>query len=119
VVSAASTARRFFRCAFRAMSAGDECNSQRWGGGRASCRLGWMVLGKVYAITIELFPIANLFCRGRRLRLDISSSNFTHFDGNPNSGERKAGGSSRASPATASSPRPPDPRTSCCRFIPS
>ena len=28
---------------------------------------------------------------------------------------RKASGSSRASPATASSPRPPDPRTSCCR----
>ncbi len=28
---------------------------------------------------------------------------------------RKARGSSRASPATASSPRPPDPRTSCCR----
>ena len=46
-----------------------------------------MVLGEVYAITIELFPIANLFCRGHRLRLDISSSNFPHFDVNPNSGE--------------------------------
>jgi putative CocE/NonD family hydrolase len=57
------------------------------GGGRASCRLGWMVLGEVYAITIELFPIANLFCRGQRPRLDISSSNFPHFDVNPNSGE--------------------------------
>jgi X-Pro dipeptidyl-peptidase C-terminal non-catalytic domain len=49
--------------------------------------LGWMVLGEVYAITIELFPIANLFCRGHRPRLDISSSNFPHFDVNPNSGE--------------------------------
>jgi predicted acyl esterase len=46
-----------------------------------------MGLGEVYAITIELFPIANLFCRGHRPRLDISSSNFPHFDVNPNSGE--------------------------------
>ncbi|HWZ68011.1 MAG TPA: CocE/NonD family hydrolase, partial [Stellaceae bacterium] len=46
-----------------------------------------MVPGEVYGITIELFPIANLFCRGHRLRLDISSSNFPHFDVNPNSGE--------------------------------
>ena len=57
------------------------------GGSRASCGLGWMVLDEVYAITIELFPIANLFCRGHRPRLDISSSNFPHFDVNPNSGE--------------------------------
>ena len=46
-----------------------------------------MVPGEVYPISIELFPIANLFCRGHRLRLDISSSNFPHFDVNPNSGE--------------------------------
>ena len=46
-----------------------------------------MAPGEVYAITIELFPVANLFCRGHRLRLDISSSNFPHFDVNPNSGE--------------------------------
>jgi uncharacterized protein len=46
-----------------------------------------MAPGEVYAITIELFPTANLFCRGHRLRLDISSSNFPHFDVNPNSGE--------------------------------
>jgi uncharacterized protein len=43
--------------------------------------------GEVYPITIELFPVANLFCRGHQLRLDISSSNFPHFDVNPNSGE--------------------------------
>jgi uncharacterized protein len=46
-----------------------------------------MMSGEVYAITIELFPVANLFCRGHKLRLDISSSNFPHFDVNPNSGE--------------------------------
>jgi putative CocE/NonD family hydrolase len=43
--------------------------------------------GEVCAITIELFPTANLFVRGHRVRLDISSSNFPHFDINPNSGE--------------------------------
>jgi putative CocE/NonD family hydrolase len=59
---------------------------------RARYRDSWeepslMVPGEVYAITIELFPTANLFARGHRLRLDISSSNFPHFDINPNSGE--------------------------------
>lgn len=46
-----------------------------------------MMPGQVYAVTIELFPVANLFVAGHRLRLDISSSNFPHFDVNPNSGE--------------------------------
>jgi uncharacterized protein len=46
-----------------------------------------LVPGEVYAITIELFPVANLFVRGHRLRLDLASSNFPHFDVNPNSGE--------------------------------
>jgi hypothetical protein len=39
-------------------------------------------------VAIELFAIASLFYRGHRLRLDISS-NFPHFDVNPNSGEPK------------------------------
>jgi putative CocE/NonD family hydrolase len=46
-----------------------------------------MTPGEVYAITVELFPVANLFRPGPRLRLDITSSNFPHFDVNPNSGE--------------------------------
>ena len=46
-----------------------------------------LVPGQVYAIAIELFPTANLFTRGHRVRLDIASSNFPHFDINPNSGE--------------------------------
>jgi uncharacterized protein len=59
---------------------------------RARYRDSWeepslMMPGEVYAITIELFPTANLFARGHRLRLGISSSNFPHFDINPNSGE--------------------------------
>ena len=46
-----------------------------------------MMPGEVYAITIELLPTGNLFASGHRLRIDISSSNFPHFDVNPNSGE--------------------------------
>lgn len=46
-----------------------------------------MVPGKVYRITIEAFPTSNLFKAGHRIRLDISSSNFPHFDINPNTGE--------------------------------
>jgi hypothetical protein len=43
--------------------------------------------GKTYAITVEAFPTANRFEAGHRIRLDISSSNFPHFDVNPNTGE--------------------------------
>jgi putative CocE/NonD family hydrolase len=43
--------------------------------------------GHKVAITIEPFATCNLFKQGHRLRLDIASSNFPHFDVNPNSGE--------------------------------
>jgi putative CocE/NonD family hydrolase len=43
--------------------------------------------GEVYEITVEPFPTSNLFRAGHRIRLDISSSNFPHFDINPNTGE--------------------------------
>jgi uncharacterized protein len=43
--------------------------------------------GTIYKITVEAFPTANLFAKGHRIRLDIASSNFPHFDVNPNSGE--------------------------------
>ena len=46
-----------------------------------------MTPGEVYRLTIELYPTANLFCRGHRIRLDISSSNFPRLDVNPNTGE--------------------------------
>jgi uncharacterized protein len=46
-----------------------------------------MAPGEVYAVTVELFPTANFFRRGHRLRLDLAGSNFPHFDVNPNSGE--------------------------------
>jgi predicted acyl esterase len=36
---------------------------------------------------VAMFPCANRFKRGHRLRLDLAGSNFPHFDVNPNSGE--------------------------------
>jgi putative CocE/NonD family hydrolase len=45
-----------------------------------------MTPGTVYPIRIEAFPTSNLFKRGHRIRLDISSSNFPRFDVNPNTG---------------------------------
>jgi putative CocE/NonD family hydrolase len=43
--------------------------------------------GEVYELTIEPFPTANLFKKGHRIRVDVSSSNFPRFDVNPNTGE--------------------------------
>lgn len=43
--------------------------------------------GEVVEILIEPMPTSNLFKKGHRIRLDISSSNFPHFDVNPNTGE--------------------------------
>jgi putative CocE/NonD family hydrolase len=49
-----------------------------------------MTPGTVYKIRVTAFPTSNLFARGHRIRLDISSSNFPHFDVNPNTGEPEA-----------------------------
>ena len=43
--------------------------------------------GEVFKITIAPFATANLFKKGHRIRLDISSSNFPKYDVNPNTGE--------------------------------
>ena len=43
--------------------------------------------GQVYPIKIDAFPTSNLFQAGHRIRVDISSSNFPHFDLNFNTGE--------------------------------
>ena len=43
--------------------------------------------GEMTRVTITLFPTANLFQPGHRIRLDVSSSNFPKFDVNPNTGE--------------------------------
>jgi predicted acyl esterase len=43
--------------------------------------------GRVYELTIQPFPTANVFKKGHRIRLDVSSSNFPRWDVNPNTGE--------------------------------
>lgn len=59
---------------------------------RCRYRHGWsepmaLVPGELFRVVIEPFATCNLFKQGHRLRLDIASSNFPHFDVNPNSGE--------------------------------
>jgi len=46
-----------------------------------------MQVGSVYPVTIKLYPTSNVFKKGHRIRVDISSSNFPRFDVNPNTGE--------------------------------
>ncbi len=43
--------------------------------------------GRAAEVTITLYPTSNVFAKGHRIRLDISSSNFPRFDVNPNTGE--------------------------------
>jgi uncharacterized protein len=43
--------------------------------------------GTIYPFTIHLYPTSNVFKKGHRIRVDISSSNFPRFDVNPNTGE--------------------------------
>lgn len=44
--------------------------------------------GKVYEYEIDLWATSNLFKKGHRIRVDISSSNFPRFDRNPNTGHK-------------------------------
>ena len=43
--------------------------------------------GTPYELTIKLYPTSNVFKKGHRIRVDVSSSNFPRFDINPNTGE--------------------------------
>ena len=42
--------------------------------------------GSVYEFTIDLWMTSNVFLKGHRIRVDVSSSNFPRFDRNPNTG---------------------------------
>ena len=58
---------------------------------RARYRNGWekpelLDPGKIYEFIFQLYPTSNVFKKGHRIRLDISSSNFPRFDVNPNTG---------------------------------
>lgn len=46
-----------------------------------------MLPNQIYKFTIKIYPTSNVFKKGHRIRLDISSSNFPRFDINPNTGE--------------------------------
>src|SRR6185295_1904777 len=52
-----------------------------------------VVPGKVYKYTIDLWATGNLFKKGHRIRLYVSSSNFPRFNRNPNTGEPMLGAS--------------------------
>ena len=62
---------------------------------RAKFRESWeettfMEPDEVYRVTVQLFPTSNLFLKGHRIRMDVSSSNFPRFDVNGNTGENPA-----------------------------
>ena len=48
--------------------------------------------GQTYKFTLDLWATSNVFRKGHRLRLEISSSNFPRFDRNLNTGEDNASG---------------------------
>jgi hypothetical protein len=67
---------------------------------RARYRRSWehpasLEPGKPDQVTIDAFPTSNLFKAGHRIRVDISSSNFPHFDVNPNTGAPEGTGLTR------------------------
>jgi putative CocE/NonD family hydrolase len=67
---------------------------------RARYRESWekpkpMTPGEPTVVEIDCFPTSNLFKRGHRIRIDVSSSNFPHFDVNPNTFGPEGGGGPR------------------------
>ena len=46
--------------------------------------------GEIYKFSIDLWATSNVFRRGHRLRLEVSSSNFPRFDRNTNTGDDAA-----------------------------
>jgi putative CocE/NonD family hydrolase len=42
--------------------------------------------GELYRIVVDAGPTSNVFLKGHRIRLEVSSSNFPRFDRNPNTG---------------------------------
>jgi putative CocE/NonD family hydrolase len=46
-----------------------------------------IVPGKAYEYKIDLWSTSNVFLKGHRIRLEVSSSNFPRFDRNLNTGK--------------------------------
>jgi putative CocE/NonD family hydrolase len=42
--------------------------------------------GQIYKYEINVWPTSNVFLPGHQIRLEVSSSNFPHYDRNPNTG---------------------------------
>jgi putative CocE/NonD family hydrolase len=68
-----------------ALNIADSITRVRYRASRERAEL--MEPGRVYEIAIEPQATSNYFAAGHRIRLDISSSNFPHYDVNPNTGE--------------------------------
>lgn len=49
-------------------------------------RRDYEVKGQPDEIQIDLWPTSNVFLKGHRIRLEVSSSNYPRFDRNPNTG---------------------------------
>ena len=63
---------------------------------RARYRNSWerpepLAPGEPAEVTVSAFPTSNLLKAGHRIRVDIASSNFPHFDVNPNTGGPEGG----------------------------
>jgi putative CocE/NonD family hydrolase len=67
------------------LNIGDSIIRMRYRDSLAKAEL--MKPGEVYKSTIHLYPTSNVFAKGHRIRVDVSSSNFPRFDVNPNTGE--------------------------------
>lgn len=68
-----------------ALNIADSITRVRYRNSREKAEL--MEPGKVYEVEIHPQATSNLFAAGHRIRIDISSSNFPHYDVNPNTGE--------------------------------
>jgi putative CocE/NonD family hydrolase len=42
--------------------------------------------GQIYRVTVDAGVTSNVFLKGHRIRVEVSSSNFPRFDRNPNTG---------------------------------
>jgi uncharacterized protein len=45
-----------------------------------------IVPSQIYTYVINILPTSNVFLAGHKIRLEVSSSNFPHYDRNPNTG---------------------------------
>jgi uncharacterized protein len=84
---------------------------------RNSCEnMELMTPSEIYPIEVTVFPTSNLFAQGHRIRLDVASSNFPHFDVNPNTGSPS--GIIGLAPVIATNTVHLGPKTPSCIVLP-